>query len=34
MKKISKKVFKPIDQEEKNLMESIDSDEWRPVKNF
>ena len=34
MKKISKKVFKPIDQEEKDLMESIERDEWRPVKNF
>ena len=33
MKKISKKAFKPIDQEEKYLMESIESDEWQPVKN-
>ena len=34
MKKISKKAFEPIDQEEKELMESIERDEWRPVKNI
>jgi len=34
MKKISKKAFKPIDQEEKDLMKSIDRDEWQPVKNI
>ncbi len=34
MKKISKKTFEPIDQEEKELMESIERDEWRPVKNI
>jgi len=34
MKKITKKAFKPIDQEEKDLMESIEHDEWQPVKNF
>ena len=34
MKKIDKKVFKPIDQEEKDLMESIEREEWEPVKNF
>jgi len=34
MKKISKKAFKPIDQEEKDLMESIERDEWQPVKNI
>ena len=34
MNKISKKSFKAIDQEEKNLMESIERDEWQPVKNF
>ena len=34
MNKISKKVFKAIDQEEKDLMESIERDEWQPVKNF
>jgi predicted DNA binding CopG/RHH family protein len=32
MKKINKKAFKPIDQEEKDLMESIERDEWEPVK--
>ncbi len=34
MKKLSKKAFKPIDQEEKDLMESIERDEWQPVKNI
>ncbi len=34
MKEISKKAFKPIDQEEKELMESIERDEWHPVKNI
>ena len=34
MKKLSKKAFKPIDQEEKDLIESIERDEWRPVKNI
>ena len=34
MKKITKKVFKPLDEEEKDLMESIERDEWQPVKNF
>ena len=34
MKKITKKAFEPIDQEEKDLMESIERDEWQPVKNF
>ncbi len=34
MKKISKKSFMPIDQEEKELMESIERDEWQPVKNI
>jgi predicted DNA binding CopG/RHH family protein len=34
MKKTSKKAFKPIDQEEKDLMESIERDEWQPVKKF
>lgn len=34
MNRIKKKAFKPIDQEEKDLMESIELDEWRPVKNF
>jgi predicted DNA binding CopG/RHH family protein len=34
MDKISKKAFKPIDQEEKDLMESIERGEWQSVKNF
>ncbi len=34
MKKISKKSFEPIDPEEKELMESIENDEWEPVKNI
>ena len=34
MKKINKKAFKPIDKEEKELMESIERDEWQPVKNI
>ena len=34
MKKIRKKAFEPIDKEEKELMESIESDDWQPVKNF
>ena len=32
--KINKKAFKPIDQEEKDLMESIERGEWEPVKKF
>ena len=34
MKKVSKNAFKPIDQEEKDLMESIERGEWQPVKNI
>ena len=34
MKKTSKKSFEPIDQEEKDLMASIESDEWKPVNNI
>jgi predicted DNA binding CopG/RHH family protein len=34
MKRISKKAFKPIDQEENDLMESIERDDWQPVQNF
>ena len=34
MNKINKKAFEPIDKEERDLMESIESDEWRPVKNI
>jgi len=34
MKKIGKKAFDPIDKEEKELMESMERDEWHPVKNI
>jgi len=34
MKKLSGKAFEPLDQEEKNLMESIEREEWRSVKNI
>ncbi|RLC23892.1 MAG: antitoxin [Deltaproteobacteria bacterium] len=34
MKKLSQKAFKPLDQEEKDLMESIEHEEWRSVKNI
>jgi predicted DNA binding CopG/RHH family protein len=34
MDKIDKKAFEPIDEEEKDLMESIERDEWRSVKDI
>lgn len=34
MNRFSKKTFEPIDKEEKDLMESLEDDEWRPVKDF
>jgi len=34
MDKINKKVFEPIDEEERDLMESIENDEWSSVKNL
>ena len=34
MKKISKKAFKPIDKEEKELIDSLERDDWQSVKNF
>ena len=34
MNKINEKAFNPIDPEEKDLMESIERDEWQPVKDF
>ena len=34
MKKMNKKIFKPLDQEEKDLMESVERGEWQPVKNI
>jgi len=34
MNKINTKIFDPIDKEEKELMESIEQNEWKPVKNM
>ena len=34
MDKINKKLFEPIDEEERDLMESIENDEWISVKNL
>ena len=34
MKKTDKKIFDPVDKEEKELMESIEQEAWRPVKNL
>ena len=34
MKRMNEKIFKPYDQEEKELMESIERGEWQPVQNF
>ena len=34
MNKLSKKAFEPIDKEESDLMKSLETDEWRPVKDF
>ncbi len=34
MKRINKKAFKPLDQDEKDLMESVERGEWQPVKNI
>ncbi len=34
MKEINDKAFKPIDQEEKVWMESIERNDWQPVKNL
>ena len=31
MRKIDKKMFVPLDQEEKDLMESLERDEWQSV---
>ena len=31
MKRFNKKSFEPLDSEEKELMESIEREEWRPV---
>lgn len=34
MSRFTKKNFQPLDQEEKELMESIEKEEWKPVKNL
>lgn len=34
MNEINKKAFEPIDEEEKDLMESIEKGEWRSVGNI
>jgi predicted DNA binding CopG/RHH family protein len=34
MSRFTKKTFQPLDQEEKDLMESIEKGEWQPVKNL
>ena len=34
MKKNNSRIFEPLDQEEKELMESIERDEWQPVDNI
>ena len=34
MKRMNEKIFKPYDQEEKELMESVERGEWQPVQNF
>jgi predicted DNA binding CopG/RHH family protein len=34
MNKLSKKAFEPIDKEESDLMKSLETDEWRPVKDL
>ena len=34
MNKINKKAFEPLDEEERDLMESIEKDEWRSVQNI
>jgi predicted DNA binding CopG/RHH family protein len=34
MNKLSKKAFEPIDKEESDLMKSLETDEWQPVKDF
>ena len=34
MKRFNKKAFNPLDSEEKELMESIERYEWRPVKDL
>ena len=33
MKKLNSNVFEPSDQEERELMKSLEADEWHPVKD-
>lgn len=34
MNRFKKKAFEPIDDEERELLESLESGDWRPVKNL
>jgi len=34
MKRLTKKAFVPIDEDEKDLLESIENDEWIPVEDL
>ncbi|MCK4764413.1 MAG: antitoxin [Candidatus Aminicenantes bacterium] len=34
MSRFTKKTFQPLDQEEKDLMESIEKEDWQTVKNL
>lgn len=34
MMRMREKAFEPLDQEEKDLMETLERDEWRPVRDF
>ena len=34
MERLSTRAFEPLDQEEKELMESIERDEWQQVEHF
>ncbi len=34
MEKLNERAFEPLDQEEKELMDSIENDKWQPVKDL
>ncbi len=34
MQRFNKKAFEPLDQEEKDLLESLEKDEWKPIKKL
>lgn len=34
MSRFTKKAFEPIDNKEKEILESLEKGEWKPVKNF